>query len=145
MKELDLFFNKYKYITIAVIVVIVIVLIYFLIFSSKKKRDLRIKNDEVIKNANTEIDRSKITITDTQVNSIVSKIHAAMKGWGTNEKAVYSTFELIGSRSDLLQVQKVFGVRNGKTLEEYLYSELSQEGIDKINQILASKNINFIF
>ncbi len=143
--SISFLFAKYKYIIIAIAIVILIVVTYLLATRSEEKKEVKIKNQDLIDNANAEIDTTKITQTDMQFNTLASKLYMAMKGWGTDEDAIFNVFKALQSRSDVLQLSKVFGVRDGKTLEEYLYFDLDQEDIDKINNILASKAINYTF
>ena len=49
------------------------------------------------------------------------------------------------SRSDVLQLIKVFGVKDGETLTEWINYDLSASEIDKNNTILATNDINYSF
>ena len=74
-------------------------------------------------------------------------MYYAMKGMGTNEENLYAAFQTIGSYSDLLLVMKYFSelAGDGKSLLDWISDDCSSKEIAKINQILASKNINFSF
>lgn len=86
-----------------------------------------------------------MTLTPSQVNTMVSGLYAAMKGMGTDEEAIYSIFRQMRSRSDLMEVIKAFGERDGENLAQWLISELSHKEISKVNQILATNNIKYSF
>lgn len=104
-----------------------------------------VTNQEVVKEANKEIDASQITLTDAQYNTLASKFYLAVKGWGTDVDSVYAVFEALQSRSDLLKLFSVFGVKDDMTFVEWVYDDLSQKEIDHVNQILAANNINYKF
>ena len=50
---------------------------------------------------------------------------------------------MLGSRSDVLAVEKEFGVYKDKTLKEHIYKLLDEDEIAHINEILSAKNINY--
>ncbi len=130
---------------IGVAAVAALALIVWLALRIKNMLSSEMKNLQLIADANAEIDTSGLTLTTAQFNTLVSKLYTAMKGWGTDEAAVYEAFQTLGSRSDLLQLIRLFGVKDEKTLPEWIYSDLTQREIDKLNSILASKQINYIF
>ena len=136
-----------KYSVGALVVVVVVAIIVAVAAKIKTALTNAVQNAKLTADANAEIDTAKRTLTDAQVNTVVSKLKAAFYsgafGWAEDEDAIYAAFEQIGSRSDLLTVEKEFGVYNEKTLAEHITSLLSQSEIDHINQILAAKQIDY--
>lgn len=140
--------NKGKiYGAAAILVVVIIVVIVFLI-KKKKLKNLIVdtqRNQELINEANITINTDDITLTQDQFSTYAAKLYKAMKGWGTNEQAVYNVFEDMDTRSDVQQLIKTFGTKDKMTLKEWLYDEFNEGDIEHINAILASKSINFKF
>lgn len=134
-----------KKITIAAIVLVVVAIIVILIVKYKGKLSDTIKNRTLAESLDEEIDQDNITLTQMQLNTYASSLYAAMKGAGTNENKIYSVFRGLGTRSDVLQLIKTFGVKDGMTLTEWMNDDLSSKEIDKINSILANNNINYQF
>lgn len=136
-----------KYAVGAVIVVVALLVLIWGVAKIKSKIQNTITNQKLASKANEEIDVEKRTLTDAQINTVVSKLQAAFYsgafGWAEDEDAIYAAFNQIGSRSDLLMVEKEFGVYKDKTLAEHITSLLTQSEIDHINQILAAKQINY--
>lgn len=134
-----------KQLAIVVVAIMAIVLLVWGTISLRTKIDDTITNNRLIDEVNKEIDTEKITVTQSQINTLVSKLYTAMSGWGTNESAIFDAFGAINSYSDLQSLSKTFGVRKSKTLREWLQDELSTEDLNHVNEILASKNINYVF
>lgn len=104
-----------------------------------------LRNRDLVDKANAEIKDSDVSLTSAQASTLADKLYSAMRGWGSDEEAVYSVFRLLRSRSDLLLLSRTFGVRGGRTLSEWLSSDLSQKELDKVNQILATNGITYSF
>ncbi len=136
-------------VTKLVLVVLVIGIAGWLLsyFGVKIFNNLRdaIRNKDLVDKANAEIKDSDVTLTSAQASTLADKIFSALRGWGTDEEAVYSAFRMLRSRSDLLLLSRTFGVRGGRTLSEWLSSDLSQKELDKVNQILATNGITYSF
>lgn len=135
---------KIKIILICLAVVVVFVIGYYFYKSTTKLDDVRSSN-EVIEKANKEIDASQITLTKVQLQTICEKLYDAMDGLGTDIDSVYDAIGMANTRSDVLSIIATFGVKDGESLSEWLYGDLSQKEINHINSILASKNINYKF
>lgn len=129
----------------AVAALFLVVLFVYVGSKIKTKIEDTIVNNKLVDEANAEIDKNKLTLTNSQINTLSSKLYSAMKGAGTNEEAVFNGFAELNTRSDLELLLKTYGVKESKTLKEWLYDELSEDDIVHINEILASKNINYVF
>lgn len=142
--------KKKKLITYGVIALIVIVAIIVLVVYGKKaaeKRQARKQNDEILQRQQDEakaIAKDR-TLTDAQINSYATKLYKAMKGAGTDEKAIYDVFSQIGNLANLYAVMGAFGIKDGETLSDWIYGDLNSNEISRVNEILASQNINYKF
>lgn len=134
-----------KQIATVIGVLCVVVLLVWLVSKVKDKIEDSITNNKLVDEANAEIDVNKTTLTQSQLNTLSTKIYSALKGAGSDEDAVYAAIEEVQNRTDLLQLIKTFGVKNSLTMKEWLYDDLSVDEIAHINNILASKNINYVF
>lgn len=125
------------------VVCLIIIVVYWIVNRTKNVTT----NIKLAAEANAEIDTSKLTMTTTQVNNVVSKLKSAFYGglFGAteDEDAIYKAYEMLGSRSDVLTVEKEFGVYKDKTLKEHIYKLLDEDEIAHINEILSAKNINY--
>ena len=137
--------NLKKYALIASAVIILLAAVLYIVLKLKKSISTGIKLAENTSEANKEISTERLTLTSSQYNTLASKLYAAMAGIGTDEEAVYDAFRNINTYSDLMQLMSVFGSKDGLTLREWLYDDLSASDINKINEILASKSINYKF
>ncbi len=134
-----------KVVAISVVVLVIVAIIILIIVKYKGKLTDTIKNRELAESLDEEINQDDITLTQTQLNTFASSLYAAMDGLGTDEDKIYNVFRAMGTRSDVLQLIKTFGVKDGETLTEWLNGDLSSKEIDKINSILANNNINYQF
>lgn len=149
MKEL----LKKKEVRIALLAIVILIVVVLSVVVIRQRlsgaAQDRKKNQQLIDDANAEVDISLVTLTDAQINTIVSKLKSAfysgMFGWVEDEDAIYSAFEGIGSRSDLLLVHERFGVYKNKTLPDHIHSLLDESEVSRINSILAAKNINYLY
>ncbi len=136
-------------ITAMVIAVVLLIVILVVCYFKLKKGTTNlidvIKNKQLANEADAEINPDNISLTQVQINTLADKLHAAMAGMGTDEDAIFAVFNSLNTRSDLLQLIKTFGYRDGETLQEWLADDLSTSDISHINSILASRNINYIF
>lgn len=134
-----------KVVAISAIVLLVVAIAILIVVKYKDKLTDTIKNRELAESLDEEINQSDISLTQMQLNTYASSLYAAMDGPGTDEDKIYNVFRAMGTRSDVLQLIKTFGVKDGETLTEWMYGDLSSKEIDKINTILANNNINYQF
>ncbi len=140
--------GKSKVIKIAAIsigVIAAIAIVILIIVKYKGVLTDTIKNRKLAESLDKEIDYDSLTLTQTQLNTYASSLYAAMDGVGTDENKIFNVFRAMGTRSDVLQLIKTFGVKDGEDLTEWLHKDLSAEDIEKINSILADNNINYHF
>lgn len=107
------------------------------------------------------------TLQPSMIQSIITSLMDAMDGCGTNESRVYENFRKLNNIADLQLLIKTWGVRYyrpcaasqpvsyakwlwdnkafGGSLSTWLNYELTSSEISKINDIFASKGINYKF
>jgi len=89
--------------------------------------------------------------SDTQYKLGEDTIYSAINNsrWspegGTDEEAIYRVFNSLKNSADLLKLISAFGVRDDESLAAALRDDLDSEEMQKINQILSSKNIAYSF
>ena len=132
-------------IAVAILVPVIAIVIVFKYKDIKNLIMDKAANQKLVDEANTTIKVEDISITQDQFHTYAQKLYKAMKGAGTDEKAIYEVFEAMNSRSDVQQLIKTFGVKDGENLAEWLYDDLSAGDIEHINAILATKSINYQF
>lgn len=140
--------EKKKMIIGIAIAILILVIAIVIVFKYKDIKNLildKAANQKLVDEANTTIKVEDISITQDQFHTYAQKLYKAMNGAGTDEKAIYEVFEAMNSRSDVQQLIKTFGVKDGENLAEWLYDDLSAGDIEHINAILATKSINYQF
>lgn len=125
--------------------VIAVIIICVIIYNKSIKLDDVKNSNQVIDKVNKEIDTNDLTLTTVQLGTICQKLYDAMDGLGTDTEAVYNAFALANTRSDVLAIIGTFGVKDGETLSEWLYGDLSGSEIMHLNSLIASKGINYKF
>lgn len=78
-------------------------------------------------------------------NQLYNAFRPHMFGWGTDEDAVYNVFNNMTNTADVLKLVQTFGVKDGKTLQAWIRSELSSSELRKLNGILSAKGIQYSF
>ena len=126
---------------ISIAVVVVVIFVWWL----QRRIGGVIRNRRLVNASNAEIDPRQITLTNAQFNVLASKIYTAVRGWTTQQRAVFEAFEQLNTRSDVLQLQVVFGVRNNRTMAQWIQRALTRRQVNHLNQIIASRNIDFSF
>lgn len=136
--------NQLIFLGVALVLVIAVVVVVWINWGKLKSW---VSSKQEAAYYDRQIVKSDITLTDQQAKAVASKMYYAMKGLGTNEENLYAAFQTIGSYSDLLLVMKHFSelAGDGESLPDWISDDCSSKEIAKINQILASKNINFSF
>ena len=127
----------------------VVLIIFFVIWNrfgkSKQETEDANKQRNIDNEVNNAITASNVTITQVQLNTLADKIYKAVKGSGTDEKSIYDAMRTLQTKDDVLALIKTFSVRDSMTLREWLYDDLNNSEISKINDIFLSKGISFSF
>jgi len=157
---------------VAVVGVAAIALVGYSIYAgSKRRRDLKeaSKASEEAKVEISELARSGVnpSYSPSQYEVFSQKLVQAMDSCGTSEESVYSVFRYMKNKADVLSLISAFGVRYyqpcassnpisyskwlfndkayGGGLATWLEYDLTSSEIKKINDILASNNIQYSF
>lgn len=130
-------------ITSIVALVIVGVVIAVLIKVTKKNRLARKAEKEYENELTSQIYTSELTLSTTDFKDLANKFYRAVKGLGTNFPAVLEVFNELTTDSDLKQLTKTFGVRDNMTLAEWIYDDLRNSQIQRLNKLLEDKGINY--
>ena len=107
------------------------------------------------------------TLTNSEINGLISSIIDAIGGCGTDEQKIYDAFEQLNNDADVKLLIKIWGVRSfepcaitspisytkwlwnnnsiGGNITQVLNSDLSSANKSKINSILAKKGIKHKF
>lgn len=136
-----------KYGIYAVIAIIIVITLVFIYKITKKflTNELNAAQQEHINSK--EIDTKEITIPRSELNNLVAKLKTAFGSYGyaTDEKMVYSVFETLNSRSDVLALANAFGIVDDHTLAEWMNKELTNSELEHVQEILSSKGIVYQF
>ena len=136
--------KKNEIIRIVVIAVVAIIALLLLKGGFDKIKDF-VNDKRIARELDNKIDKKNLSYTDDQYESYCKKLVSAMDGIGTDDDAVYDVFRAMKTRSDVLNLIKVFGSRDGETLQEWLYGDLSSGEIQEVNKILKGLNIEYSF
>lgn len=127
----------------------VVLIIFFVIWNrfgkSKQETEDANKERDIVNEVNNAITTSNVTLSQVQLNTLADKIYKAVKGSGTDEKSIYDAMRTLETKDDVLALIKTFSVRDSMTLREWLYDDLNNSEISKINDIFLSKGISFSF
>lgn len=97
-----------------------------------------------------DIQAGRLTYDLSQYKVLADRIFEALSGAGSDEEAIFTVFRKMRTNSDVLQLIKTFGTRGSwltgrDTLAAWLSSDLSNEEIKKLNEILTINYITFQF
>lgn len=134
-----------KYGMIAIVVLIMFFVVWNRFGKSKQETEDANKQRDIDNEVNNAITTSNVTLSQVQLNTLADKIYKAVKGSGTDETSIYDAMRTLQSKDDVLALIKTFGVRDSMTLREWLYDDLNNSEISKINDIFLSKGISFSF
>lgn len=134
-----------KYGMIAIVVLIIFFVVWNRFGKSKQETEDANKQRDIANEVNNAITASNVKLTQVQLNTLADKIYKAVKGSGTDEKSIYDAMRTLQTKDDVLALIKTFSVRDSMTLREWLYDDLNNSEISKINDILLSKGISFSF
>ena len=136
-----------RVIAIVVIIVVVALLLYF--FWGKIKGLFNSLTGKVQANAELSEHQAQtgeqLTLSSAEYSRLAEKLYKAVKGLGTDENSVYTVFNALGNKADLLKLIAVFGTKDDMTLAEWLYDDLNARELAKVNTILANKGIDYTF
>jgi len=86
----------------------------------------------------------RLSYSESQYKAFADKLYVAMKGVGTDTNAVYSVFNAMNNKADVLKLVTTFGLRDGETLTEWMGGEW-RLSVAQINKTLSLKGIDYQF
>ncbi len=98
-----------------------------------------------------DIEKTALTYDLSEYNIFAERAFMAVYDIGTDEEALYVLFGKMRTNADLLQLIAAFGKRGNfmqggaKTLGEWIYSDLNNAEVEKVNEILQRNNITYQF
>lgn len=81
-------------------------------------------------------------ITRAQAQQIAIQMHAAMKGWGTDEKALLGALKDLRTNADARAVDTAFGIQRNQSLGAWIESDGETSNV---NRVLSEKGISYRF
>ena len=130
-------------ISAAVLVVVVIVIVVVVKYGKKFKEWVNEKLQS--KELEKEIETNETSFSPTQLNAYATTLFYAMEGVGTNEEKIYSVFEQMKTRSDILALIQAYGIKDSMNLNQWISSELTSRELKKLNEIIANNSIDYQF
>ena len=88
-----------------------------------------------------QINKKNLTYTDAEYQEMANRVYKAVKGLGSDEKAIETVFGKLRTDDDLSKLIASFGVRDKMTMPEWLYDDLNNSEIGKLNDILKRNRI----
>ena len=127
---------------IGLLVTFLVIFTIVMIQKNKKSKADEISK-QIIKNYEDEIVPEKLSYSESEFESMASKIDTAIGTWSDDENAIYEVFMKMKTNSDVLKLQETFGVRSsGHDLFTAIVRNLNAEEIAKINGYLSQRNIS---
>lgn len=120
-----------------------LVILTIVIINKTKKNKIDKQNQQIIDQLESEIKIEKLSYPTSEYENMASKIYDSL-GYFQNddEEAVYGVFMRMKTNSDVIKLQEVFGTRaSGNDLFSFITKHLNNTEIQKINTILAQRNI----
>lgn len=138
---------------LVILVFLVVIIILLVVFWSKIKQtwqNFRISRGQAYQLNSYTVETGQTTSLANAsyyqyANQLYNAFRPHMFGWGTDESAVYNVFNNMNNTADVLKLVQAFGVKDGKTLESWIRSELSTSELRKLNYILSSRGIQYTF
>ena len=124
------------------IILTVVILLYFFVKSKIKKSAVDKIQQAKVEEFETEVITDKLSFPLSEYNNMAQKIEDSKGFFNDDEEAVYEVFQRLKTNSDVLKLQEVFGIRDDKDLFGYLRNFLNNDELQKINDILAQRNIS---
>ena len=128
---------------------ILILIILFVI----GKRISKSLNSSTEDDAKKEIKSNELTFSQAELSGFADRIERAFSDTFDDEKSIYEVFNLMQTKSDVLGLIVAYGKRFyikwifpfKDNLPATMAEKLSNSEINKINEILAAKGINYKF
>lgn len=100
---------------------------------------------DIYNRVEVEIQKQGATLSDAELRSVAASIKNSWGFLNDDEEKIYSSFSRLNNLNDLLLVIRYYGTYKGEGLEDSISSRMNAREVNKINEILANKGINFSF
>lgn len=128
-----------------------LVLLVVIVFFTVRKAIKSIKSDNYQNQLDAEIKANELSYPLNQYISMADQVDGAFTYLTTDEKAIYNVFKKMNTTSDVIQLNKAFGIRpfygffGDASLAVFLQKGMSAQEIAEVNKILKTNNVNFSF
>lgn len=127
-------------------IIVAVAIILLIIISRRAMAYLSAKNSIIKDQGAVQAHQSAgetASFTTSQYKAMADKLYWAMKGWGTDEDAVFEVINALKNNVDFLKIRSEFGIRDGYDMKEWFYGDFSSSDIQKINNLLYTKGITY--
>lgn len=128
-------------------VIILVAIAFFVVRKAIKS----IKSDSTQNQLDAEIKANQLSYPLNQYISMADQIDGSFTYLTTDEDTIYRVFKKMNTLSDVLQLNKAFGVRKfygffgDASLAVFLTKGMDAKEVAEINKILKTNNVNFSF
>ena len=112
---------------------------------TRLEREGNINIAETFTKIEVEEQKQRATLTESELRAIAAKIKNAWGFFNDDEEAVYNAFSRLNNYDDLMLMIRYYGINKKNGLEDDITDKMGEREVQKINDILAKKNINFNF
>jgi hypothetical protein len=135
-----------------VILAIIIIIYYVYKIFFKKSAEEKAEEKAADTVAGLTVSDSNLTLSKNEINLISQQLFDAMDAYGSDEDAIISAFNMIGTRDDLLAVMKRFGTppygswlfgHEIYDLRAWLKAELSGDTLEYVRNVFLNFDIPF--
>jgi hypothetical protein len=137
------YFQNNEQIFKVVAIVVLGSLAFYILLGLYRKLISFLATDTTTSSASENIVDSELSYTTLEYMSMAEQVYNAVKGWGTNEDAIYTVLNKLNNSSDWYRLVKAYGIRKKSNIIEALYSDLTNSEIESVQTILQNINVTF--
>lgn len=89
--------------------------------------------------------KQSATLSEAELRAIAASIKNSWGWLNDDEDKIYNAFGRLGNLNDLKLVMNYYGTYKGEALEDSISKRMSAKEVNKVNQILSQRGINFSF
>lgn len=126
------------------------VAIYFIlkrigVFQSKLERAGNVNIADTFTYKDLLDQKQNATLSEAELRAIAASIKNSWGWLNDDEDKIYNAFSRLGNLDDLKLVMTYYGTYKGEALEDSISNRMSANEVNKVNQILSQRGINFSF
>jgi len=130
--------------TIGIVAVVVTVIVIVVCINYAKIKNW-ISERKYENEIDAAIDSSNVCISAAMMRQYADRLYTAVKGWGTDEDAIYDVFGNFTTNDEIMQLIKIFGTRGGMTLPQWILDDMTAKERKKLNLILTNNGVSYQF